>query len=181
MSPSPSTPCSLCEGPPHPEAKRRCADVITWNDLGCCFNCRQHRPTEPPGLPPHRANAGSARLRDRTATSVRFAACRFIRVRRTNTLTVLWLIASSCVMIFSACPDAGTPKPRSRAASAVGSDLSQARRLVAIRPILHELDYGADRRNCTTRVECAPGTGQVQAAVLTVCRVWWSSNWAGLR
>jgi hypothetical protein len=31
------------------------------------------------------------------------------------------------------------------------------------------------------RVECAPGAGQDQAAVLTVCRVWWSSNWAGLR
>jgi SNF family Na+-dependent transporter len=30
-------------------------------------------------------------------------------------------------------------------------------------------------------VECAPGAGQDQAAVLTVCRMWWSSNWAGLR
>jgi NitT/TauT family transport system substrate-binding protein len=30
-------------------------------------------------------------------------------------------------------------------------------------------------------VECAPGAGQDQAAGLTVCRAWWSSNWAGLR
>ena len=30
-------------------------------------------------------------------------------------------------------------------------------------------------------MECAPGAGQDQAAVLTVCRAWWSSNWAGLR
>jgi hypothetical protein len=32
-----------------------------------------------------------------------------------------------------------------------------------------------------TPLECAPGAGQNQAAGLTVCRVWWSSNWAGLR
>ena len=31
------------------------------------------------------------------------------------------------------------------------------------------------------KMECAPGAGQNQAAVLTVCRAWWSSNWAGLR
>ena len=30
-------------------------------------------------------------------------------------------------------------------------------------------------------VECAPGAGQIQAAVLTICRAWLSSNWAGLR
>jgi hypothetical protein len=30
-------------------------------------------------------------------------------------------------------------------------------------------------------VECAPGAGQDQAAGLTVCRAWWSSNWAGLK
>jgi tetratricopeptide (TPR) repeat protein len=30
-------------------------------------------------------------------------------------------------------------------------------------------------------LECAPGAGQDQAAGLTVCRAWWSSNWAGLR
>ncbi len=30
-------------------------------------------------------------------------------------------------------------------------------------------------------MECAPRAGQFHAAVLTVCRVWWSSNCAGLR
>jgi DNA replication protein DnaC len=30
-------------------------------------------------------------------------------------------------------------------------------------------------------MECAPGAGQIQAAVLTMCRAWLSSNWAGLR
>ena len=30
-------------------------------------------------------------------------------------------------------------------------------------------------------VECAPGAGQDQAAILTVCRAWLSSNWLGLR
>ena len=30
-------------------------------------------------------------------------------------------------------------------------------------------------------VECAPGAGQIYAAVLTICRAWLSSNWAGLR
>jgi hypothetical protein len=30
-------------------------------------------------------------------------------------------------------------------------------------------------------LECAPGAGQIQAAVLTICRAWLSSNWAGLR
>jgi hypothetical protein len=33
----------------------------------------------------------------------------------------------------------------------------------------------------TPDLECAPGAGQDQAAGLTVCRAWWSSNWAGLR
>ena len=44
----------------------------------------------------------------------------------------------------------------------------------------------ADRGNAgdakmTWMVECAPGAGQIQAAVLTICRAWLSSNWAGLR
>jgi hypothetical protein len=33
----------------------------------------------------------------------------------------------------------------------------------------------------SSEVECAPEAGQDQAAGLTVCRAWWSSNWAGLR
>jgi transposase len=35
--------------------------------------------------------------------------------------------------------------------------------------------------NLDPGLECAPGAGQDQAAGLTVCRAWWSSNWAGLR
>jgi hypothetical protein len=35
--------------------------------------------------------------------------------------------------------------------------------------------------NVDPLMECAPGAGQDQAAGLTVCRAWWSSNWAGLR
>ena len=38
-----------------------------------------------------------------------------------------------------------------------------------------------DRPTTSSRVECAPEAGQDQAAGLTVCRAWWSSNWAGLR
>jgi superfamily II DNA or RNA helicase len=40
---------------------------------------------------------------------------------------------------------------------------------------------GLRRVNYDPNVECAPGAGQDQAAGLTVCRAWWSSNWAGLR
>ena len=35
--------------------------------------------------------------------------------------------------------------------------------------------------NVDPLMECAPGAGQIQAAVLTICRAWLSSNWAGLR
>jgi hypothetical protein len=35
--------------------------------------------------------------------------------------------------------------------------------------------------NVDPLMECAPGAGHDQAAGLTVCRAWWSSNWAGLR
>ena len=35
--------------------------------------------------------------------------------------------------------------------------------------------------NIGPSLECAPEAGQDQAAGLTVCRAWWSSNWAGLR
>jgi CRP-like cAMP-binding protein len=37
------------------------------------------------------------------------------------------------------------------------------------------------RTNFPQKLECAPEAGQDQAAGLTVCRAWWSSNWAGLR
>jgi transposase len=42
--------------------------------------------------------------------------------------------------------------------------------------------YSDARVKMVPSLECAaPGAGQDQAAGLTVCRAWWSSNWAGLR
>jgi hypothetical protein len=50
------------------------------------------------------------------------------------------------------------------------------------RPLLRTLDL-VDRLLAffDRGLECAPGAGQIQAAVLTICRAWLSSNWAGLR
>jgi hypothetical protein len=44
-----------------------------------------------------------------------------------------------------------------------------------------DVDQCQWRTNFPQKLECAPEAGQNQAAVLTVCRAWWSSNWAGLR
>jgi Resolvase, N terminal domain len=49
------------------------------------------------------------------------------------------------------------------------------------RPAFDRLMKDATLRKFDIIMECAPAAGQFQAAVLTVCRVWWSSNWAGLR
>jgi type I restriction enzyme M protein len=64
-----------------------------------------------------------------------------------------------------------------------GDRLSDAQ----FRSLQNQTFYGCDAEavkrlaTLTPDLECAPEAGQDQAAGLTVCRAWWSSNWAGLR
>ena len=77
---------------------------------------------------------------------------------------------------FAIRPAAGCRAARSAVLPPLVRALSAADALFALR---------AHRTNCWSNlpcfVECAPGAGQIQAAVLTICRAWLSSNWAGLR